>query len=131
MARYLYERTRVPNLCLAGGVALNSVMNAHLLVNSPFKNIYVQPAADDAGTSLGSALYIYHHILGHPRHYVMDHAYLGPEYSASDIKHALEISKVPYEYRDDIVPLTARLIAGGGIVERPRRKCLRPDDDTI
>src|SRR5262249_27605817 len=67
MARSLHERTGLPNLCLAGGVALNSVANGRIVRETPFRELFVQPAAGDSGGAIGAALYAYHAALGHPR----------------------------------------------------------------
>jgi carbamoyltransferase len=77
----LYDKTRLPRLCLAGGCAINSVMNGKLRERTPFTTVYIQPAAGDNGTALGAALYVCHHVLGHPRRFVMEHGYWGPEFS--------------------------------------------------
>ncbi len=74
---------REPNqnaLCMAGGVALNSAFNGKVLPYTNFKDIFIQPAAGDAGTSLGVCFYIYHQLLGKPRSFVMNDAYTGPQY---------------------------------------------------
>lgn len=67
MGRHLYEETGLKNLCLAGGVALNCVGNGRLLREGPFENLWIQPAAGDAGGALGVALFIWHQLLGNPR----------------------------------------------------------------
>jgi len=81
MAKHLHGKTSVDKLCLAGGVALNCVANGKLLDNTPFRQIFVQPAAGDAGTSIGAALHVYHRYTREPRRYQMRDAYLGPSYS--------------------------------------------------
>ena len=70
----LYKETGCDNLCMAGGVALNSVFNGKVLPNTDFNEIYIQPASSDAGTALGVCYYIYHQLLGFPRTYNMTHA---------------------------------------------------------
>jgi len=80
MTNHLYSKTKADKLCLAGGVALNCVANGKLLDNTPFRQIFVQPAAGDAGTSLGAALHVYHRHTNEPRSYQMKDAYLGPSY---------------------------------------------------
>ncbi|MEM4217782.1 MAG: carbamoyltransferase N-terminal domain-containing protein, partial [Candidatus Methanomethylicaceae archaeon] len=77
----LYRRTQIPNLCYAGGVAFNCVANGKIRQRTPFREVYIQPAAGDAGLALGSAYYVYHQELGYPRGFVMEHAYWGPGYS--------------------------------------------------
>ena len=74
----VYQKTRLSRLCLAGGCAMNSIMNGKIRERTPFKEVYIQPAAGDNGTALGAALYVWHHILGHPRRFVMKHGYWGP-----------------------------------------------------
>lgn len=91
-ARLLQERTGLKNLCLAGGVTLNCVANAKILERTGFTNIFVQPAAGDAGGALGAALYVYHALYGLGPRQKLDHAYLGPEFSDDEIEKALEAS---------------------------------------
>ena len=74
---------------MAGGVALNAVANGRLLDRQIFKDIWVQPAASDAGCSLGIPFYIWHEVLGQPRCFVMEHAYWGPEYSEPEMQQAI------------------------------------------
>ncbi len=88
-ARELRKKTKAKNLCLAGGVTLNCVANAKILEHTDFENIFVQPAAGDAGGSVGSALYISNSLLGEPRHY-LDHSFLGPEFTEYEIVKALK-----------------------------------------
>jgi len=75
MARHVHRQTGLTKLCIAGGVGLNCVANYKVLRATPFDEIYVQPAAGDAGGALGAALYAHHVLLGQPRRFVMDHAY--------------------------------------------------------
>ena len=112
MARHLYNETKMKNLCLAGGVALNCVANGRIIRETPFKNIYIQPAAGDAGGAVGAAAYIYNSILGKPRTYVMKDAFLGPEYSNDDIKRYLKENDIEYKEHSygDLVRLTAYLL---------------------
>ena len=86
----LWERTSIPNLCLAGGVALNAVANGRILPETPFEQLYVQPAAGDSGTAVGAAYYVWNQVLGQPRGFVMEHAYTGPEFSDEEIRAALD-----------------------------------------
>lgn len=102
LARTLHAETGEENLCLAGGVALNCVANARLLREGPFKNIWVQPAAGDAGGALGAALAFYHHQHKAPRAHLgqgaadaMRGAFLGPEYSEKEITAALQEHGLP------------------------------------
>jgi len=119
LANHLYESTKIDNLCMAGGVALNSVANGKILKNTPFKKIYIQAAASDAGTSLGVAFYIYNTILGKKRNYIMDNAYHGPHFSTNYIKNYLEKNNIKYmEFKDEkeLVKHTAKLIYENNVV---------------
>ena len=78
LAGSLAASTGSPNLCLAGGVALNAVANGRIRPETPFEELYVQPAAGDSGTAVGAAFHVWHEILGAPRGHVMRHAYTGP-----------------------------------------------------
>jgi carbamoyltransferase len=111
LANWLYETTRLDTLCLAGGTALNCVMNARLRDRGPFKRIWVQPAANDAGTALGAALWIdAQERKTQERTYVMDHAYLGPQFSDDEIEQFLRWSKLPYKRLDNIAEQTADIL---------------------
>lgn len=113
---WLYKKTKTENLCLAGGVALNCVMNERIKSDSPFKNIFIQPAAHDAGTALGAALWAYNTILKHPRKFIMEHVYLGPEFNDVKIKRKLDFAKIHYCKSNDIAFDCAKLIANGKII---------------
>jgi carbamoyltransferase len=89
VARTLRQRSGSPNLCLAGGVALNSVMNSRLLGEAGFERIFIQPAASDAGNALGAALWVWHQRLGRPRGQAMTHAFHGAAWSEQDQAAAL------------------------------------------
>ncbi|MBE5967428.1 MAG: hypothetical protein E7255_10800 [Lachnospiraceae bacterium] len=114
----LYRKTSVENLCIAGGVGLNSVANKKILDNTPFKNIFIQPAADDGGIGFGCALYGYHTVLGHTRDYVMTNAYLGKIYSEDIIINTLNSykNKIIWTYSNNIISTTAKYIADGLII---------------
>jgi carbamoyltransferase len=86
---HLHEQARCEELCLAGGVALNSVANGMIFERTPFRRVYTQAAAGDDGTALGAASYVAHCVLRRPRRLVMDHAYTGREFSDEDIRAAL------------------------------------------
>lgn len=118
MLRQLAEKTGLKDLCMAGGVALNCTMNGKILSETPFERVYIQPAAYDGGTSLGAALYVKHQVLGAPRDFVMDHTYLGLEYTPHECRAALEAHGLRYQELAD-EPLSAAaadLIAEGNIV---------------
>lgn len=116
MADWLHARTGQGALCMAGGVALNCVLNGRLLRRGPFKNIWVQPAAGDAGTSLGAALYIdARERADDERHYVMQHALLGPDYADAEIEEFLSWSRLRYR-RWRKIDEVAALLAQGSII---------------
>lgn len=85
----LHARTGLDRLCLAGGCAMNSVMNGKIRALTPFKDVFVQPASADNGTALGAAFYAWHQLLGRPRRFVMEHAYWGPEFGDAAVEAAL------------------------------------------
>ncbi len=119
MARHAYEQTNSPRLCLAGGVAYNSVANGRLLRETPFTDIYVQPAAGDSGGALGAALYAYHVLLQRPRAFVMEHAYWGAEYSNREIEDALGEQHLAFERLDEeseLLDEVATALASGSVV---------------
>ena len=114
----LHEMTGEENLCMAGGVAFNSVMNGRIFHETPFKNFYVQAAAGDAGCSLGSALMVWHQKLGNPRGFEMKHAYWGPGFSNEECQAVLDESGLQYETLPDeeLLPRLAKMISEGAIV---------------
>src|SRR3989440_3462505 len=101
MARHVHRQTGLTKLCLAGGVALNCVANYKVLRSTPFEEIYVQPAAGDAGGALGAALYAYHVLLGRPRRFVMDHAAWGKAYGDGGRADALRDGGWSFSRLDD------------------------------
>jgi carbamoyltransferase len=112
MTDWLYEQTGAENLCMAGGVALNCVMNARIRDLGPFTRVWVQPASGDAGTSLGAALWIDRQQSGNAgRHWKMDHAFLGPAYGDDEIEEFLKQAKLPYRRVADIAVVAADLLA--------------------
>jgi len=118
LLNHVYRQTRTPRLCLAGGVALNCAANGKIFEKTPFTELYVQPAANDAGTSIGAALYVQHQVHKQPREYVMRHVYYGPSYSDQEIRAELERVGAIYrpESEDQMIDRTARAIADGGII---------------
>src|SRR3984893_511947 len=93
----LAKATGLKSICLAGGVAFNCVANGKIFESTPFEQVYVQPAAGDAGLAVGAAYYVWHQKLGKPRSFVMDHAYWGPGFSATEIRAAIEASGIARE----------------------------------
>jgi carbamoyltransferase len=118
LVRTAWERTRVPNLCLAGGVALNAVANGRIRPETPFDEVYVQPAAGDSGTAVGAAFHVWHGELGRPRGFVMEHAYTGPAYTDEECAAALGGAGLDGEPLDDdeLFRRVAERIAAGDVV---------------
>jgi len=116
--RHLHDQTGLTDLGLSGGVAYNSVMNGKILLNTPFRHVYVQPAAGDSGTALGVCYQIYNDILKKPRSFVMEGAYTGPSFESVKIRKELENSGLEFEtYTDEVVTKrAARDIADGLVV---------------
>jgi len=115
---YLYDEVSVENLCMAGGVALNSVANGKIRNNTPFKNVYIQPASSDAGGCIGAAVFTWNTLLKNPRTYVMDDVYLGPEFSRKYIKTFLDTNNVKYKEmkEGELIERVAELIAKDKII---------------
>lgn len=110
MVNHLYRQTGLKKLCMAGGVALNSVANGRILRETPFEEVFIQPAAGDSGGALGSALYVYHVLLGQPRKFIMEHAYWGQAFSKDETKAAIEASGRVYKYVEDDEQLAQRIV---------------------
>ena len=112
MVRDLHARTRMKHLVMAGGVALNCVANGRIVREGPFESLWVQPAAGDAGSALGAALFVDNTVLGRPRRVRMDHAYWGPSWSDQEIRSWLDDRKIPYHAlsREEMLRETARRI---------------------
>jgi len=118
LVHMLQRTTKQKALCMAGGVALNSAFNGKVLPQTDFDDIYIHPAAGDAGTSLGVCYYIYHQLLGQPRAYVMDHAYTGPRYANGHIEQVLKAYNLAYSTHDDeeLTHLGAQIVADGNVL---------------
>lgn len=117
MARWLHQVTGARRLALAGGVALNCVMNARLRDEGPWDEVWVQPAAGDAGTALGAALWVDAGQRGHPRrHWQMDHVFLGPAHDEAEIEDFLRQARLPYRRSDDIAHDAAALLAQDKVI---------------
>ncbi|NPA41714.1 MAG: carbamoyltransferase [Aquificae bacterium] len=97
MLKYLYKETGLKNICLAGGAAMNSVMNGKIYTLTPFKRAFIPAGAADNGGAIGSALDIWCEVLGNQRVYKMEHAYLGPSFSEEYIENLIEEYKNPLE----------------------------------
>ena len=123
IARTVYRETKLKNLCMAGGVALNCVGNGRILREGPFENIWIQPAAGDAGGALGVALALWYNHLGHERvadgaNDAMRGALLGPEYGDEEIYQCIEQQAgVAQKLAEDELPVhVAELLAAGKVV---------------
>ncbi|MGB9467394.1 MAG: carbamoyltransferase [Candidatus Acidiferrum sp.] len=123
MLRMLAERTRMKAVCLAGGVAFNCVANGKIFDRTGFEQVYVHPAAGDAGLAVGAAFYVWHQILGKPRAFVMDHAYWGPGYTRDEIRHAIDANglgkngcRIEELTEDSLMQRTAAIVADGEIL---------------
>lgn len=123
LARTIRREQQADNLCLAGGVALNCVANGRILRECDFRNIWIQPAAGDAGGALGAALCAWYDYLGNPRaadnsRDFMQGAYLGPRFANEEIKARLDRAGAKYVQLDDaqLLPKTAQLLAQGNVV---------------
>ncbi|MBI1424798.1 MAG: carbamoyltransferase [Gammaproteobacteria bacterium] len=116
LAKILKDKTKEKYLIIAGGVALNSVMNGRVIRESAFDDVYVMPAAGDNGTAIGAAYYVLHGVHNEPRKFVHDNPYVGTEYSNEEIKSVLDECKLNAEYHDDIEAVTAKLLHDGEIL---------------
>ncbi len=114
--RFLHRLVPSRNLCLAGGVALNSVMNGRIAAEGPFERVFIQPASNDAGTALGSALLAAHGAHGKRRESRPEIAYLGPEYAPEACAAAARRAGLVVEPLPDVVERTAELLAAGKVV---------------
>ncbi|MCA8979323.1 MAG: carbamoyltransferase [Planctomycetes bacterium] len=101
MVAHLHEITGLKHLCLAGGVALNSVANYKILRQGPFDEVYIHPAPGDDGGSVGAAYWAYNHLLRQPRGPALDHAYLGSSYTDDEIREFLESNDIEYQHIPD------------------------------
>ncbi len=110
MARAIHKQTGSKRLCMAGGVGLNSKANGRILAETPFEELFIQPAAGDSGGALGAALYVYHVLLGKPRRWVQEHNYWGAAYSEEAILQALKQTNFRYERIDDDEKIVARTV---------------------
>jgi carbamoyltransferase len=126
LLNHVYDKTKNPILCLAGGCAMNSVANGKIFDKTPFQEIYIQAAAGDAGGALGAAFYVWHQVLGHDRDFVMETSYWGPQFNETDLSNELraksdELRKQECEIiciddERELCQKTASEIAGGKVV---------------
>lgn len=117
ISHWLAKASGEKNLALAGGVALNCVMNARLRDRGPFKRIWVQPAAGDAGTALGAALWTdAQQRRASKRDFAMEHAFLGPQYEDAEIEEFLRWTKVPYRRLQNVAEETADILVQDRVI---------------
>lgn len=119
LANFVYEKTKLENVCLAGGVGLNSVANGVLLSKGPFKRVFVQPAAGDDGGSLGAAFFAYHSVLGKKRAYVQDNCYFGQGFTDGEIEKVLKDKKIKFKKilsESSLVDYLAKSISQGKVI---------------
>jgi carbamoyltransferase len=123
---HVHEKTACPNLALAGGCAMNSLANGKIFNHTPFKEVYIQPAAGDAGGAIGAAYYVWNQVLGKRRSFVIEKSYFGPEYTNADIRETLHVKSeelktenCTVEEIDDLKTLcrrTAQAVSEGRVV---------------
>ena len=124
MVNHVYKKTKMNNLCLGGGVALNGVANNRILNEGPFENLHIPPSPGDAGSAVGAAQYLYYchekreRIIDSESERVKNNIYVGPEYSNDTIKLFLDENKIPNKFLndDELIQKTAKLISDGNIV---------------
>ena len=125
MVNHVYKETKLDNLCLCGGVALNGVANGKILKEGPFKKIHIPPSPGDAGSAIGCAMYAYYSIFQKERNISLDkdsmirnNVYIGPEYNNEKIEEFLKLHNIPYEKleHDHLLKKTVELISKQKVV---------------
>jgi carbamoyltransferase len=123
MLRKLAGQTGLKSVCLAGGVAFNCVANGKIFDATPFEQVFVQPAAGDAGLAIGAAYYIWHQKLGKPRSFAMENSYWGPEFSRDEIRKSVDADLVTHNgfaveelNAEDVTRRAAAIVAEGKIM---------------
>jgi carbamoyltransferase len=109
MANHVYQVTKSKNLCLAGGVFLNVTANSRILNETPFENVYIQPAAGDAGSAIGCALYLYHSILNNEKRQPLINSSLGPSYANSQIEIILKNKRLKFTKTNSSLEMSQKL----------------------
>lgn len=114
----LHAKTGLDSVCIAGGVAQNSVANGKILQNTPFKNLYIPPAGHDAGTAIGAALWVYNQQLKQPRTAPMLHGYFGSRFSNEEIETVLKEKNIEYRKLTDaeLYDEVSNCLIDGGVV---------------
>jgi len=119
LVRELHRQTGQKRLCLAGGVALNSVANRRIIQETPFEELYIQPSAGDGGGALGAAMVAWHCALGNQERFIMDHAYWGQAYDTDEIQSALDRAGANYIHvadTDKLIEVTVNGLTSGEVV---------------
>jgi carbamoyltransferase len=119
MAQNLHRETGLKRLCIAGGVGLNSVANTRILKETPFEELYVQPAAGDGGGALGAALWAYNSLLGKPRNFCMEHASWGRSYSDGEVTSFLKENNISYRAapnEDELLDQVVERLQNGKVI---------------
>jgi carbamoyltransferase len=119
MARHVHRQTGMKRLCIAGGVGLNSVANGRILRETPFEELFIQPAAGDGGGALGAALWAYNSLLGKPRNFCMNHAYWGQSYDSGEIRRFLTENNIPHQFienDDKLLDATVQRLSSGKVI---------------
>jgi len=116
LCRKLHREVPTENLAMAGGVALNSVVNGMIPSQTPFRHLFIQPAAGDSGTAVGAAFYVYHEILEKPRTFQMMNVYAGPRFSEADCEKALRDAGILFCREEEIENVIAKSLAKGRMV---------------
>jgi carbamoyltransferase len=116
--KHLHKRTGLQNVCIAGGVAQNSVANGRIITNTPFKNLYIPSAGHDAGISMGAALFVQHQWRGLPRQLPIRSAYTGSNFTNEQIKEILRDKGISFsEYNDSaLFEKISSCLVNGGVV---------------
>jgi len=118
MANHLQRQTGLKKLCMAGGVALNSVANGRILRETPFEELFIQPSAGDGGGALGAALWAYNSLLGKPRRFVLEHAFWGQSYTDAEVRSFLESEGIRYQRleEDRLIDRTVEALQAGEVI---------------
>jgi carbamoyltransferase len=118
MLNRLHKKTKSDNLCMTGGVAMNSVANGKITSQTPFKNVYIPAGAADNGTSFGAAFYVWNHVLGKPRTFVQDHAYWGCQSTDAECAEAIAKAGLPFDQlqQDQVLDQTTAAMLDGKVV---------------
>jgi carbamoyltransferase len=118
MLNRLHQKTKSDNLCMTGGVAMNSVANGKITAQTPFKNVYIPAGAADNGTSFGAAFYVWNQVLGKPRTFVQDHAYWGCQSTDAQCAEAIAKAGLPFDSlpQDQVLDQTTDAMLDGKVV---------------